>query len=204
MSNQFKPITTIRKTPSRIGNPSSFRLDSNIFLTSLPLYQSQINDNVDFYNVHFNFNKTDYGKVVSDNITPVYTEMQSTIPIPSVGDMSFTSNVDKFYKEMVDRVNIENNVGKWFEKVQKARVNIPMSGKVSVTTISTPMQTGQTISQFNSSANNFSVSTKGYTQSLSSLFNQVKDIIKPRDYGSVNDVVSNVIDAGSITDVVVN
>ena len=188
-------VTPLATYPQRLNNPSNFNVSATIFLDSLPTFRTQVNAVSDYINSVI-LNKDDLGTLNGVRYMPNIPPNTLTPPTYIGDTTTFTDSIDTLYSEMYKYSSNINSAVSWLDIVL-AEVGV-ISGdanKPTISKITVPMTRQQAANDFNTSANNFTLS---YLNNVNSLYASVlynfNICCSNNDYGLITSSVTSVID----------
>lgn len=187
-------VTPLATYPQRLNNPSNFNVNAMIFLDSLPTFRTQVNA-VSAYINSVILNKDNLGTLTGLRIMPNISENTLTPPTYTGSTVTFTDDVDTLYSEMYKYSNDINNAIPWLDTLL-AEVGVVSFDvdKPTISEIAAPMTRQQVAADFNTSANNFTLS---YTNNADSLYASIlynfNICCSDMDYGLITSSVTSVV-----------
>ena len=197
-------VTPLTTYPQRLNSPSNFNVSATIFLDSLPTFRTQVNAVSDYINSVI-LNNNNLGTLNGLRVMPNIPPNTLTPPTYTGNTTTFTDSVDTLYLEMHNYSSNINSAISWLDILQ-AEVGVVSedANKPIISKITAPMTRKQVAADFNTSANNFTLSYFNNVDSLyASILYDFNLCCSDRDYGLITDGVTSVVDS-NITDVPYN
>ena len=188
-------VTPLSTYPQRLNNPSNFNVSATIFLDSLPTFITQVNAVSDYINSVI-LNKNDLGTLNGVRYMPNITPHTLTPPTYTRNTTTFTDSIDTLYSEMNKYSSNINSAVSWLDTLL-AEVGVVSSdvNKPNISKIAAPMTRKQAAKDFNTSANNFTISYLNNVNSLyASILYNYNQCCSNRDCGLITSGVTSVID----------
>ena len=188
-------VTPLTTYPQRLNNPSDFNVSATIFLDSLPTFRTQVNA-VSAYIDSIVLNKDDLGTLTGLRAMPSISANTLSAPSYIGSTVTFTDSVDTLYSEMYKYSNNINNAVTWLDTLL-AEVGVVSSdaNKPTISKIAAPMTRKQAANDFNTSANNFTLSYLNNVNSLyASILYNFNVCCSNNDYGLITSGVTSMID----------
>lgn len=187
-------VTPLSTYPQRLNNPSNFNVSATIFLDSLPTFTTQVNAVSDYINSVI-LNKDDLGTLTGLRVKPSISANTLTPPTYRGNTTTFTDSIDTLYSEMYEYSSNINSAVLWLDTlVAEVGVVSEDANKPTISKIVAPMTRKQAAKDFNTSANNFTVS---YLNNVNSLYASVlynfNQCCSNKDYGLITSGVTSVI-----------
>lgn len=188
-------VTPLSTYPQRLNNPSSFNVSATIFLDSLPTFRTQVNAVSDYINSVI-LNNNNLGTLTGLRVMPNIPPNTLTPPTYTGNTTTFTDSIDTLYSEMYKYSSNINSAVSWLDTL-KAEVEVVTkdANKPTISKINAPMTRKQAAKDFNTSANNFTVSYLNNVNSLyASILYNFNICCSNKDYGLIKSGVTSVID----------
>ena len=188
-------VTTLTTYPQRLNNPSNFNVNAMIFLDSLPTFRTQVNA-VSAYIDSVILNKYNLGTLNGVRYMPNIPPNTLTPPTYRGDTTTFTDSIDTLYSEMHEYSNNINSAVPWLDTLQsEVGVVTKDANKPIISELTSPMTRQQDATDFNTSANDFTLSYFNNVDSLyASILYDFNQCCTDRDYGLITDTVSEIVD----------
>ena len=188
-------VTPLSTYPQRLNNPSNFNVNATIFLDSLPTFRTQVNAVSDYIDSVI-LNKDNLGTLKGVRYMPNIPPNTLTPPNYTGDTVVFTNSIDTLYSEMYEYSSNINSAVSWLGTLQ-AEVGVVTkdANKPTISKLTAPMTRQQATNNFNTSANNFTVSYLNNVNSLyASILYNFNICCSNKDYGLITSGVTSVID----------
>ena len=188
-------VTPLTTYPQRLNNPSNFNVNAMIFLDSLPTFRTQVNAVSDYINSVI-LNKDNLGTLDGVRYMPNIPPNTLTPPTYTGDTTTFTDSVDTLYSEMYKYSSNINSAVSWLDTL-RAEVGVVTkdANKPTISKLTAPMTRQQAAKDFNTSANNFTVSYLNNVNSLyASILYNFNICCSNNDCGLIKSGVTSVID----------
>ena len=188
-------VTPLTTYPQRLNNPSNFIVSATIFLDSLPTFRTQVNAVSDYINSVI-LNKDNLGTLNGVRDMPNIPPNTLTPPTYKGDTTTFTDSIDTLYSEMYKYSSNINSAAQWLGTLQAEVGAVSKdANKPTISKIASPMTRQQAANNFNTSANNFTIS---YLNNVNSLYASVlynyNQCCSDRDCGLITSGVTSVVD----------
>lgn len=196
-------IDELPTAPNRLTNYTTFTTDAPIFIDALTPFTEQLNLKLDALS-NFKPNRWNMGELVETNLFPTHTPYTTTpdsAPKPSVLYISSIDQEFLYFKTYSQGINEKLS---WFENIQTERGSVDTWGtSLNVAKLSNPMTRAMGRTEFNTKAIQLSNSLRDNTLSLQQVKEETDGYFNAIiDLGSVDGVVDETLNFGSITDVI--
>lgn len=197
------PIVSVLPTaPSILSRPTLFISESTVFLDTLPVYRTEMNNLSSYVNFTI-VSKYNYGTLNGKRDFPDISQ-SLLLDVEYVGDsVVFASDVEAIYFTIQKQSEKADLIGAWLDAVVTEVGVVPYdTDKPLVSGVTSPMYRGQTQSDFNTDSFNFSESAIENINSMYQAIWYTYNIACGNDSnGNITDsTIIHFEDCGSISD----